>query len=95
MEKQVMALHRADNRKSLAEAKKQGTDAYALEKARIAQEKFALNEAKKAAKLKAAAAKEAEKLRLATEKKVRAAQKVSFFPLKTAHIYSQTYNRSY
>ncbi|KAG0701855.1 hypothetical protein DFH29DRAFT_999846 [Suillus ampliporus] len=55
--------------------KKQGTDAYALEKARIAQENLALAEAKKTAKLKAAAAKEAEKLRLATEKKARAALK--------------------
>ncbi|KAG0693068.1 hypothetical protein DFH29DRAFT_881751 [Suillus ampliporus] len=74
-QKQVAASHKADNRKSLAKAKKQGTDAYALEKARIAQENLALAEAKKTAKLKAAAAKEAEKLRLATEKKARAALK--------------------
>jgi hypothetical protein len=82
-----VASHKADNRKSLAEAKKQGVDAYALEKAQIAQEKLALAEAKKTAKLKAAAAKEAEKLRLATEKKARAAQKVSVLTLGTVDIW--------
>ncbi|KAG1810292.1 uncharacterized protein HD556DRAFT_1223274, partial [Suillus plorans] len=90
-QKQVAASHKADNRKSLAEAKKQGMDAYALEKARIAQEKLALAEAKKTAKLKAAAAKEAEKLRLATEKKARAAQKVSLYgsaTIKPNHHYA-------
>jgi hypothetical protein len=87
-----MALHRADNRKSLAEAKKQGPDDYALTKARIVQEKFAMAEAKRKAKLKAAAAKEAENLRLATENKVRAAQRYQSFLLRCL-IYAYKHTR--
>ncbi|KAG1722490.1 uncharacterized protein EDB91DRAFT_1240213 [Suillus paluster] len=75
-DKQVQASHTADNCKSLAAAKKQGTDAFAHKKAQIAQEKLTAAEAKKTAKLKAAAAKEAEKVKAAAEKKAHNAQKL-------------------
>ncbi|KAG1804315.1 uncharacterized protein BJ212DRAFT_1304335 [Suillus subaureus] len=86
-QKQVAASHKADNRKSLAKVKKQGTDAYALQKAQIAQEKLVLAKAKKTAKLKAAAAMEAEKLRLVAKKKACTAWKVPTLVLKTVDIW--------
>lgn len=70
-DKDVQANRKADDRKALAEAKKQGKDALEAAKSKIAQEKIAAAEAKKQAKLQAALAKQVEKERLAKEKSAR------------------------
>lgn len=74
-EKQAQASSKADQKKALAAAKILGKDAFEAEKARIAQEKLAIAEAKTQEKLRIAAAKQADKVRLAAEKKVSAAAK--------------------
>ncbi|KIN97963.1 hypothetical protein M404DRAFT_31780 [Pisolithus tinctorius Marx 270] len=61
MEKQQEVTRKANNKVSLAEAKKHGKEAYETEKARIAQEKITIAEAKQREKLQQAAAKQAEK----------------------------------
>ncbi|KAG1796123.1 hypothetical protein EV424DRAFT_1353275 [Suillus variegatus] len=74
-DKDVQANRKADDRKALAEAKKQGKDALEAAKSKIAQEKIAAAEAKKQAKLQAALAKQVEKERLAKEKSARKGSK--------------------
>jgi hypothetical protein len=62
------------DRRALEAAKKQGKEAYALEKAHIAKEKELADAEKNNTKLKATATKQAEKARLAAEKKAEKAQ---------------------
>jgi hypothetical protein len=73
-EKDSQADRKAEHKKALDAAKKQGKEVYEAEKARISQEKLALVEAKKQEKLQTSVAKQAEKARLAAAKKVKAAQ---------------------
>ncbi|KAG1847269.1 hypothetical protein C8R48DRAFT_779257 [Suillus tomentosus] len=73
-EREAQAKGKANDRKALEEARKQGKDAYTAEKARIALEKLTITEAKKQEKLRITAAKQAEKVRLAAEKKAKAAE---------------------
>lgn len=74
-DKEADVKSKAEQKATLAAAKKQGKDALEAEKARIAHEKLALSETKKQEKLRLAAAKQAEKVRIAAEKKVKAAAK--------------------
>ncbi|KAG1807702.1 hypothetical protein EV424DRAFT_1350598 [Suillus variegatus] len=74
-DKEADVKSKAEQKATLAAAKKQGKDTLKAEKARIAHEKLALSETKKQEKLRLAAAKQAEKVRIAAEKKVKAAAK--------------------
>ncbi|KAG1886831.1 uncharacterized protein F5891DRAFT_922731, partial [Suillus fuscotomentosus] len=74
-DKEADAKSKAEQKATLAAAKKQGKEALEAEKARIAHEKLALSEMKKQEKLRLAAAKQAEKVRIAAEKKAKAAAK--------------------
>jgi hypothetical protein len=74
-EKVLQASLKADEKNVLAEAKKKGKEVYAAEKARITMEKAAVAEAKRIAKLHAAAVKQAEKARLSAEKKAKTMQR--------------------
>ncbi|KAG2141058.1 hypothetical protein DEU56DRAFT_734574 [Suillus clintonianus] len=78
-DKEANAAQKAHDKQSLAEAKKKGKDAYEAEKTRIANDKVNAAEAKKQEKLRIAslkqAAKQAEKIRQATEKKLKAAER--------------------
>ncbi|KAG1727357.1 uncharacterized protein EDB91DRAFT_1086435 [Suillus paluster] len=68
-EKQAQASSKANQKKALAAVKIQGKDTYEAKKARIAQEKLAIAEAKTQEKLRIVAARQAGKVRLAAEKK--------------------------
>lgn len=68
-EKQQEAARKANNKISLAEAKKRGIEAYRTEKSRIAQENITIAEAKKQEKLQQAAVIQAEKAQQANAKK--------------------------
>ncbi|KAI6015498.1 hypothetical protein BKA83DRAFT_4061063, partial [Pisolithus microcarpus] len=69
-QKQLEVARKANNKASLAEAKKQGKEAYEAERSRIVQENLAMAEAKKNEKLQQVVAKQAEKVRQANVKKV-------------------------
>lgn len=69
-EKQQEAARKANNKISLAEAKKRGREAYRTEKSRIAQENITIAEAKKQEKLQQAAAIQVEKAQQANIKKL-------------------------
>jgi hypothetical protein len=73
-EHEAQAKGKANDRKALEEARKQGKDAYTAEKARIALKKLTIAEAKKQEKLCITAAKQAEKVCLAVEKKAKAVE---------------------
>ncbi|KIK79291.1 hypothetical protein PAXRUDRAFT_71203, partial [Paxillus rubicundulus Ve08.2h10] len=73
-QKQQEVTCKAVNKKALADAKKQGKEAFDAERARIAQDNLAISETKKQEKLQQAAAKQAEKVRLAAAKKARNAE---------------------
>ncbi|KAG1719168.1 uncharacterized protein EDB91DRAFT_1257863 [Suillus paluster] len=68
-ERTVEATHNADNRKALADAKKHGKDAYEAEKAHIASLKLQEAEVKNQEKLRITTTKQAEKARIAAEKR--------------------------
>lgn len=70
MQKQQDTTRKANNKASLAEAKKHGREAYEAEKARIAQENMAIDEARKQERLQQVAAKQLEKARKAEARKV-------------------------
>ncbi|KIJ15289.1 hypothetical protein PAXINDRAFT_11827, partial [Paxillus involutus ATCC 200175] len=72
--KQEEANHKAINKQAIEDAKKLGKEAVTTEQARIARENVALAEAKKQEKVQQMAAKQADKARLATEKKARNAE---------------------
>ncbi|KAG1736838.1 uncharacterized protein EDB91DRAFT_1055457 [Suillus paluster] len=74
MEKTRQAEKKIVERRALEAAKKQGKEAHALEKARIAREKELEAAAKNDTRLKAAAAKQVEKVRIAAEKKAEKAR---------------------
>ncbi|KIN96499.1 hypothetical protein M404DRAFT_33208 [Pisolithus tinctorius Marx 270] len=76
-EKQQEVTRKANNKVSLAEAKKCGKEAYETEKAWIAQEKITITEAKQCEKLQQAAAKQAEKAQQAGAAKVSKKRKAS------------------
>ncbi|KAI6029294.1 hypothetical protein BKA83DRAFT_4047631, partial [Pisolithus microcarpus] len=69
-QKQLEVAPKANNKASLAEAKKQGKEAYEAEQSRIVQENLAMAEAKKNEKLQQVVAKQAEKVQQANVKKV-------------------------
>ncbi|KAG2046041.1 hypothetical protein BDR06DRAFT_977775 [Suillus hirtellus] len=73
-EKTRQAEKKMADQRALEEAKKQGKEAHALEKARIAKEKELEATAKNDVRLKAAATKQADKVRLAAEKKAEKAR---------------------
>ncbi|KAG1826357.1 hypothetical protein EV424DRAFT_1345673 [Suillus variegatus] len=73
-EKARQAEKKLADRRALDAAKKQGKEAYALERARIAKEKESEAAERNDARLKAAATKQAEKARLAAEKKAEKAR---------------------
>ncbi|KAG1826706.1 uncharacterized protein BJ212DRAFT_1473938 [Suillus subaureus] len=75
--KVLQASLKMDKKNTLAEAKKKGKEAYAAEKACITNEKAVAAEAKRVAKLHAAAVKQAEKARLSAEKKAKTMQRKS------------------
>ena len=79
-DKEREASQKADEHKTLAEAKKQGKEAYAAAKAQITQEQTAAAEAKKIEKLRIAAEHQAEKARLAAENKAKQAERKVFTP---------------
>lgn len=70
VQKQQDTTRKANNKASLAEAKKHGREAYEAEKARIAQENMAIDEARKQERLQQVAAKQLEKARKAEARKV-------------------------
>jgi hypothetical protein len=70
-EKAREASRREDDQRTLAEARAQGKEAHAAAKARIAQEREAVLQAKKIERLRVTAERQAEKARLATENKAR------------------------
>ncbi|KAG0705870.1 hypothetical protein DFH29DRAFT_996311 [Suillus ampliporus] len=74
IEKARQAEKKLMDRRALEAAKKQGKEAHALERARIAKEKELEAAEKNDARLKAATAKQAEKARLAAEKKAEKAR---------------------
>ncbi|KIJ15288.1 hypothetical protein PAXINDRAFT_11826 [Paxillus involutus ATCC 200175] len=74
VKKQEEANHKAINKQAIEDAKKLGKEAVTTEQARIARENVALAEAKKQEKVQQMAAKQADKARLATEKKARNAE---------------------
>lgn len=74
-DKETGAAQKAQDKKSLADAKKIGKDAWEVEKTRIANNKVAAAEAKTQEKLRLASLKQVEKVWLAAEKKVKAAER--------------------
>ena len=70
VQKQQDATCKANNKASLAEAKKHGREAYEAEKAHIAQENMVINEARKQERLQQVAAKQLEKAQKAKARKV-------------------------
>ncbi|KIK16848.1 hypothetical protein PISMIDRAFT_25032 [Pisolithus microcarpus 441] len=75
-QKQLEVAPKANNKASLAEAKKQGKEAYEAEQSRIVQENLAMAEAKKNEKLQQVVAKQAEKVQQANVKKASKKHKV-------------------
>ena len=71
VQKQQDTTRKANNKASLAEAKKHGREAYEAEKARIAQENMVIDEARKQERLQQVAAKQLEKAQKAEARKVR------------------------
>ena len=70
VQKQQDATRKANNKASLAEAKKHGREAYEAEKDHIAQENMIIDEARKQERLQQVAAKQLEKAQKAEARKV-------------------------
>ncbi|KAF9229097.1 hypothetical protein BS17DRAFT_762812 [Gyrodon lividus] len=73
-QKQQEVTCKAMNKKALAEAKKQGKEAFDAERAQITQDNLTISETKKQEKLQQAAAKQVEEVRLTAAKKARNAE---------------------